>query len=402
MVGLLKALLLQDTRLAKHKLDKLRVGQANTHTIMTKQNRFYAVHEASLPFEIELNHDGSIASAVGHETFGNILDYPVSAHPKVDYESGNLLFHSYATDPELSERDGSFKFGEFSSETGHVESYFGIRTNDNHVCFGHDMVFTKNWFVVIDNSVHFDPKQIFNSTGSAFSYTDSNLRFGLAPRHRSDATSDDVIWFDLGAPHVILHQLNAWEDDDGVVVMWSPCGDNFDLNIDKASNSYYMAEFRMDPKTGKSEMTVIDDRYNVEFPRIRLDYVGRFGRYATATIMDTSLGGDVLFRGYVKYDLLEKKTNQVVMYRQGDVAGEAVVIPKPGTSESHEFFVGTWVRNSLQDKSFFALYDGENGEQVARVEIPFRVPHGFHCEWLDEEQLRGHFAYHAERKKSIK
>ena len=108
---------------------------------------------------------------------------------------------------------------------------------------------------------------------------------------------------------------------------------------------------------------MIDDRYNVEFPRIRLDYVGRFGRYATATIMDTSLGGDALLRGYAKYDLLQKKTSQVVMYRQGEVAGEAVAIPKPGTSESHEFFVGTWVRNTLQDKSFFVLYDVKVGNK---------------------------------------
>lgn len=85
------------------------------------------------------------------------------------------------------------------------------------------------------------------------------------------------------------------------------------------------------------------------------------------------------------------------MYPEGDVAGEAVVIPKPGTSESHEFYVGTWVRNTLQEKSFFVLYDGENGNKVARVEIPFRVPHGFNCEWFSEEQLEGHFAYHAKK-----
>ena len=399
LVGLAKVLFIEKHREAKYQLDNLRKGQANTHTIMTKQNRFYAVHEGSLPFEIELNRDGSIAGAIGYETFGNILNYPVSAHPKVDYESGNLLFHSYSIDPDLAERDGSFKFGEFSAKTGSIESYFGVKTqDDNHICFGHDMVFTKNWFVIIDSSVHFDPNQIFNKTGNVFSYTQTNLRIGLAPRHRSNTTSDNVIWFDLGKPHVIIHQLNAWEEEDGVVVLWAPCGDHFNMNIDNdADNEFYMAEFRMDVKSGKSEMAVIDDKYNIEFPRIRHDFSGRFGRFATATIMDTSYGGDGLFRGYVKYDLLEKKTSQVVVYPEGDVAGEAVVIPKPGTSESHEFYVGTWVRNTLQEKSFFVLYDGENGKEVARVEIPFRVPHGFHCEWFSEEQLEGHFAYHAKK-----
>lgn len=38
------------------------------------------------------------------------------------------------------------------------------------------------------------------------------------------------------------------------------------MNIDNdADNGFYMAEFRMDVKSGKSEMTVIDDKYNIEF-----------------------------------------------------------------------------------------------------------------------------------------
>ena len=182
------------------------------------------------------------------------------------------------------------------------------------------------------------------------------------------------------------------------MVLWSPTGDFFDINIDQGNNVYYMAEYRIQPATGQITKTVIDDQWNVEFPRIRPDFIGRFGRFGTATIMDSTLGGDGLFKGFVIYDMLERKTHKTVLYREGDVGGEAVVIPKPGTTESHEFYVGTMIRNVQQEKSFFVLYDGETGDLTARVELPHRVPYGFHCEWLTEEQLQGHVEYHASLK----
>ena len=39
---------------------------------------------------------------LGYETFGGVLDYPVSAHPIKD--GNDLLFHSYSVDEEVSEK----------------------------------------------------------------------------------------------------------------------------------------------------------------------------------------------------------------------------------------------------------------------------------------------------------
>ena len=67
--------------------------------------------------------------------------------------------------------------------------------------------------------------------------TPSSHCIGLAPRHEPNATSNDEIWFtvDDHAPHIIIHPLNAWEEDDGTVVLWSPTGDYFDINIDQGN-----------------------------------------------------------------------------------------------------------------------------------------------------------------------
>lgn len=398
---------MEPQRLKFQNLDSLTSGNANTHTILSKEHKFYALQEAILPFEVELNEDGSLNvdsnniendDALGFESFGGVLDYAISAHPKVDPMSGNLLFHSYSPAPDKVSESGYFKVGEYNVATRQVESYYGIKNEDGHTSMAHDLMFTTNHFVLYDNSAHFDLISMFD--GKFFNWKpEHNLRIGLAPRHQANATGDDVVWFDVGSPQIMIHPLNAWEEDDGTVVLWAPIGDYFDISLDKGNNVYYMVEYRMNPNTGETTKTIIDKEWNIEFPRIRPDFIGQFGRFGTATIMEPKLGGDGLFKGFVIYDMLEKKTHKTVLYREGDVGGEAVVIPKPGTFKSHEFYVGTMIRNVKEEKSYFVLYDGETGGLAARVELPHRVPSGLHCGWLPEEQLRGHVDYHAGLKK---
>jgi carotenoid cleavage dioxygenase len=117
--GLIKLLFVRERAYALAGTTALTSGQANTHVIMY-QNKFYALHEASLPFEIKLTDDGSV-EGVGYETFGGVLNYSVSAHPKVDFETGNLVFHSYSADPAFIKQDGPIKVGEVSSKTGKLQ-----------------------------------------------------------------------------------------------------------------------------------------------------------------------------------------------------------------------------------------------------------------------------------------
>jgi carotenoid cleavage dioxygenase len=124
--------------------------------------------------------------------------------------------------------------------------------------------------------------------------------------------------------------------------------------------------------------------------------------------MNPKLGGDGLFDGFVVYDMLDKQVHKVVKYRSGDIGGEAVIIPKPGTGGSGEFYLGTFVWNEVKNKSFFLLYDGEvasghndyvesneSESLVARIELPYRIPYGFHGEWYSENQLQAHLKHHS-------
>ena len=104
----------------------------------------------------------------------------MSAHPKVDPETGNPLFHSYTVNPKLIRSSGNIKVRDYDEESGRLLSYCGVRTPDGTSSFDHDMNFTPKWFVLYDSSLKFDSAQIFNETGNVLSLSEwSAFKIGL-------------------------------------------------------------------------------------------------------------------------------------------------------------------------------------------------------------------------------
>ena len=439
--GLLKAILIGPQKALSNNLTAFTTGQANTHTIMTTNSKFYACHEASLPFELQLDRNGSIVQGLGYETFDHVLDYPVSAHPKNDVHTGELLFHSYTLDPALVEKYGSLKVGVYNVEENEVDPYIGIRTTttttttssssssssdkDNHVSFAHDFIFTENYIILYDSSAHFDTMQIMNMTngseggGDFITWNhDHKMKIGLLPRRKKAkkkdgnmeevTTSNEVIWFELEKPYMMIHPLNAWEDKNGNVILWTPISESFRFQLDDGSNQFHMTEFILNVRHGTIERNDIDESQNVEFSRVQDDKVGRFTRFGIASILDPTLGGDGISKGYAVYDMELRKLHMSVLYEEGDIGGEAIMIPKDDEVDStvddvgdviessSSFYVGTYVYNSIDKGSYFVLYS--DGEMIARLKLPYRVPFGFHALWVTGDQLEKHVELHEKAK----
>jgi len=419
ITGLLKVLLLSEILPRAFGLTSLEMGTGNTNALLYR-NKVYCLNEGSLPFEIGLTDVGAIdtETTVGHYTksFGDTpLDYPVSAHPKIDPRTGNLVFHGYTGQSERLKRDGPIKVGEWSVKDVLLQ-YLGLKFDDQHVSFSHDMMFTKQWIIAIDSSVHFDPSKMFDEKADFFSWNEhANLRIGLVPRisnttSAAKPSTKDVRWMDVGKPYSIVHTLNAWEEDDGTVVLWAPLGESFGLSVDTKSsvNAFYMSEIRMNPATGDVSVHKVSN-HSVEFPRVRDDCLGRKCRYGFAGIMAApeDEGGDGAFKGFVSYDLILKKVHAVVKYPKNEFGGEHVVIPKLGSSVknvddddedndddgSKQVYLGTFVYNTEEEQSYFVLFDGDDAtanKPVSRLRMPYRVPYGFHGLWVDGANLKAH------------
>lgn len=379
ITGLLK-LIIRMVKFEWYGMNALTNGAANTDTVMYN-GHFYLLNEGNLPFEVKLKDDGSI-DPLGFSKFGGVLDYPVSAHPKVDFVTNSLLFHSYSADPKLNEESGAYKFGELLVN-GTVRNYRGIQRN--HTCFAHDMMITKDWMVLYDSSVHFDTSKIFEGK-NIFAWNDqANLEIGLVSR-----ATGDVTWYDMGSPYAMIHPFNAWQEDDGTVVIWTPIGDHMELDLmneEGGTNFFYVTEIRINPLTGEKSMERIDTQYNQEFCNVRTDWYGRFAHHGVAGILD-SKKRDGAFTGFINWDIKSKKIHKKIIYGEKVWGGEPVVIEKPGSDDSKDFYVGTFVYDDNTGKSSFRLY--EEDKLVVELYVPTRVPFGFHGNWIPERQLKEH------------
>jgi hypothetical protein len=74
----------------------MEASPVNTAMVLTPSGKFFALNEGGAPFELELDWDGAIQHLVGFETKTGRLDFPLSAHPKVDRATGEVFFHGYS------------------------------------------------------------------------------------------------------------------------------------------------------------------------------------------------------------------------------------------------------------------------------------------------------------------
>lgn len=390
--GLVK-ILFHSTMVREKVHDLKTVAPPNTGLLMFR-NRFYALNEGNVPFEVRVKENGKL-EPIGYESFGGALDYPMSAHPKID-QNGDLLFHGYAVEADLVKEHGTMKVGRFSLESGEVESYFNPFGED-YVTFAHNMLHTENYMIVYDCNVHFDAAGMFDG-GSFFRTKDGyNLRFGLVPKTIDGAASsapDDVVWVDTGEPGAVVHPLNSWEEPDGTVVIWTPLCKNLVIDLESQDlNEFVMVEFRIDPGTGRVTRETIDDSVNVEFSDIPA--MGRFTRFGYTAIQDSSTVGEGSFSGFCVWDMTKRKLHKAVYYNEGEEGGEPIAIE----TDKGNVYVGVHVHNMNEDKSYFLLFDGESTDLIARLMMPQRVPFGFHGLWVPGGDLRAHFAHHDGKEK---
>ena len=63
-------------------------------------------------------------------------------------------------------------------------------------------------------------------------------------------------------------------------------------------------------------------------------------------------------------------------------------------TEEEIVYVGSYVYNELDNRSYFLLFHGETNEQVCRLKMPSRVPFGFHGQFFSSDEFASHFQYH--------
>ncbi|XP_049368759.1 carotenoid 9,10(9',10')-cleavage dioxygenase 1-like isoform X1 [Solanum verrucosum] len=368
-------------------------GTANTAMIY-HHGKLLALHEGDKPYVVKILEDGDLQT-LGMLDYDKRLQHPFTAHPKVDPVTGEMFTFGYSQTPP-------FATYRVISKDGVMQDPVPITIPASVMM--HDFAITENYAIMMDLPLYFRPKEMVKKKQLAYSFDPTKkARFGVLPRY---AKNESLIkWFEL--PNCfIFHNANAWEEGDDVVLITSRL-QNPDLDAingtekeeqrDGFTNELYEMRFNM--KNGVASQKKLSEAA-VDFPRINENYTGRKQRYVYGTILNNIHK----ITGIVKFDLhAEPETGKTKLEVGGNVPGicdlgpgrfgsEAVFVPRqPGTEcEEDDGYLILFVHDENTGKSSVNVFDAKtmSAEPVAVVELPKRVPYGFHAFFVTEEQIQ--------------
>ena len=342
---------------------------ANTH-VVRHAGKTLALMEFSLPYEISNDLE-----TVGVYDFGGKLTDSMTAHPKICPVTGELHF-----------------FGTGNISEPHVVYHRadadGRLTVNRPVdvpalTMMHDFALTAEHVVFLDLPLVFDlrvalaQQDVRELRDLPYRWDDDyGARLGVL---RRDDPYGPVRWLDID-PCYVFHIANAYDvrsADENSVVLEVVRYPEIWRDSSKFTTDAALWRWRLNLDTGVVEETQLDDR-GVEYPRVDDRLAGAAARYSVA------VGSDVL----VRYDLQQNTASE---HRFGDgghrapgAPSEAVFAPAVGASDELAGWYLTYVYDPVNDASDLVVIDASDfeGDPVARVRLPRRVPHGFHGNWI--------------------
>ena len=331
--------------------------------------RTYAIVEAGGK-PVELDYELETIRSNG---FCDTLLNGYSAHPKYDPLTGEMHAVCYAW-PDLVDQLQYIVVG----PDGMMTKTIGVTAPTMPMV--HDMALTQTYAVVMDLpvAVDFDLALAGNSFPLRW-FDDYNSRIGLLPR--SAESEDEIVWCEID-PCYAFHPLNAYDTPDGKVII-DIC--EYEKIFDQDRNGPFrdsfaiLSRWTVDPAARRVTRETIDGRFQ-EFPRVAGSVVNQQHRYGYTTGVDNTDG--VQLGATYKHDL-SNGTSVTYNHGAGRESGEGVFVSRQdGTSEDDGWLM-TVVYDKAEDRSDVVILDALNlVEEVARIQLPVRVPTGFHGNWV--------------------
>ena len=367
---------------------------ANTDLLVHNGSVLALWYQAGIP--LKLNPE--TGETIGPETFGGALARQVSAHAKTDPTSGALSYFDYNTqEPFLTYHELSAA-GTMSFEC--AVDVPGPR-------LPHDMGITENYAILHDLPLFWDPELLVKGLHKVTFYPDLPSRFALVPRGGPAAA---IRWFEA-EPAYLYHVVNAWEEGDWVIMdgcrTTDPCPKSLPMSDSDPQADRVLSRmmaflllkarlyrWRFNLVTGETREEWLDDS-NAEFPIINENVRGRPSNfsYHVSIPLDRNT---MVFDGLIKYD---NRNGSKTEYRlpKGWVASEAAFAPRARTvasddndeDDEDDGYLVTFATDLSRDRSEVHVLDAANIEAgpIAVVELPVRVPAGFHATWVDRSTL---------------
>ncbi len=349
-----------------------RIKNTGNTNIVWHGGKLLALMEAALPTALA----PCTLETLGEWDFDGRLGTAMTAHPKMDPETGEMLFFGYSPFPPYL--------------TYHVADRTGalVRSEPIDVAWPsmiHDFAVTKDRVIFILCPLVFSFENV-TERGGVFSWEpERGTRLGVMARAGGSA---DVRWYETDASYV-FHPLNAYDDGDRVVVDVARYG-RLDFMTPQATRDPVrgpeslarLHRWTIDLAGGGVRSTPLDD-VSCEFPRADERRLGRKHRYGYVAAEPEPASDVPGWSAIRRYDL-ERGTFQTRSFGRGSGAGEPLFVPRTAGSAEDDGWVIALVYDAQRNASDFYVLDARDvaGEPVAVVRLPHRVPYGFHGNWV--------------------
>jgi carotenoid cleavage dioxygenase-like enzyme len=344
---------------------------ANTNVIR-HAGRMLALVENGLPYEL-----GPDLDTIGAYDFAGRLTTAMTAHPKQDPVTGELHSFGYSAMPPYL--------------TYHRVSADGELLDSQPVAVPgptmmHDFAITERYVIWLDLPVTFD-LELVGRSDLPYAWNDGyGARLGVMAKE-----GGPVRWFDIDDCYV-FHVANAYEDKGGNIVL---DGARYDRQAWLGVNAFItgssarstVTEFALlhrwtiNLAAGTVTEQGIGDS-GMEFPTHNDGRTGRAYQY----VYSVSAPLDGTPSAIVKYDV---RAGTVARHDLGTqrIPGEAVFVPAAGASREDDGWLIGIATHATRDTAELFVLDASDmaAPPVASVELPHRVPPGFHGSWFADE-----------------
>lgn len=310
----------------------------------------------------------------------------VSAHPKVDEHTGELLFFNYGKDAPY------MHYGVVGAD-GALAHYVDIPLPGPRL--PHDMAFTENYAILNDFPLFWDAEALARGMHMPRMHRDLPSRFAVVPRRGQPG--EMIRWFEAD-PTYVLHFTNAYEDGDEIVLdgffQGVPAPDAGGERSVTGRAFRYLAldhlqtrlhRWRLDLRTGRAREEQLTDTVT-EFGMINGSRAGRPYRYAWAASGEP---GRFLFNGLVRHDL-RTGAEERLDFGPGVFGSETAMAPRVGSRGEDDGYLITLTTDMNADASYCLVLDAARlaDGPVCRLELPERISSGTHATWADGSELR--------------
>ncbi|HEX3914089.1 MAG TPA: carotenoid oxygenase family protein [Steroidobacteraceae bacterium] len=350
-------------------VEKIASGGANTH-IVHHAGKLMALQEGSNPFEM----DSSDLSSKGWvETGGRF-----TAHPKTDPDSGEMLWFAYsAAETPLNPY---LDYG-ISDASGRITRR--DRFQAPYCSMVHDFLVTRNYTAFPVLPLTGDLERAKRGL-PAFAWEPQKGAFvGLMAR---GASVDAVRWLEVD-PVYVFHPANAYEQDGCLHcdMMEYPSAPLFP-NPDGSPRTPVKArrvhwKFDLTDRAARVIRTPMSDLAG-EFPRIDERFGGLPYRHCWHAA-NVEMKEALLFDSLAHVDLATQRET-LRRFARGDSVGEPVFVPRSAQAAEGDGWILAVLHRAAEDRSDLLILNAQDisGEPEAVLELPCRVPAGFHGSWV--------------------